>query len=291
MKLKTLFASTALCITNLQSAEIATAPLDKQKQLRDFIDQYKAENQPKKFFIMTGVTRGTSKDKTQPTQHLKAHTTTGILSFGYQFLPNFCANLGFTKSMSTSKTETRKLDVKSTDHTIVTSFAYQILKWLTLDLSFQSKNGRTTTYIPNEPIKDSISKNTHRTPGFSLRMTFPLNKKLFVSPDVGFSRTCMHNKAYVDNAGVNKPKRTLRLDQASTNAKLGFIYNPMVIPYVSVGYSKTLKYSDHLKSKNSFRGGAGAILFGGIVNLDWNASKANGTTIANNFSLNLSAKF
>ena len=197
----------------------------------------------------------------------------------------------FVRSRTTQKTANEVLRIKSVDDTMTASFDYKVLQWLKVDFTFSSKQGKTTTTESGQPNAYSVSKNVYRTPSLYLKMTFPVNAQFFVAPDVGFSRTYMHNKAYTDNAGVFQPKKDLKLDQAAANTKVGYVVTPNIISYASLGYSRSLYYTAHLKSRNSFRAGVGAILFGGILNLDWTASKANQSVRSNSFSANLAGKF
>lgn len=274
-------------ITGAEGAQIT----DIHKRIREFVDKYKAEHEPQKFTAVAGVVFGRFKDTSSKALPLNGHNRMGVLALGYQFTPKISSSISFIKGITNEKSESETLKAKSTDKTVALSFDYRLLEWLTLSLSYQEKHGKTITTVLKQKNVDATSKNIFRTPGFSVKMIFPVNKNIFFGPDVGINRSCIYNKAYIDNAGVQQAKRTLHLDQMVANTKLGYVVNHNVIPYASVGYSRTLSYGDPLKSKNSFRVGAGAILLGGMVTLDWTASRANQSVTSNNVSLNLAVKF
>jgi hypothetical protein len=277
--------------SSVWASDAAKLPsFDKQQRLRAFVEKYKEDHQQKKFTAAAAFIRGSFTDKSSVTL-LKGHNKAGVIAFGYQFTPKFSANAVFVKSRTTERTSDEKLKVISHDDTILASYDYSILEWLKLDFSFSSKQGKSITTDAGKANVDSVSKNVYRTPSLYLKMTFPTNQQFFIAPDVGISRTFMHNRAYVDNSGDSIAKRDMHLDQVAANSKFGYVINSNVIPYVSTGYSRTLHYSDHLKSRNSFRAGAGAILFGGLLNIDWTASKANQSVRANTLSVNLAVKF
>ena len=293
MNKKPLYIILLLCLsgTSWAASNVAKIPsFDQQRRLRDFVEKYKAEHQPKKFTVVAGAVLGSFTDKSSTTP-LKGRSKAGVFSLGYQFSPEFSTSAVFVRNRTTEKTADESLRIKSLDDTISASVDYNVLQWLKLDFSFSSKQGRTTTSESGQPNADSVSKNVYRTPSLYLKMTFPINPQFFVAPDIGFSRTYMHDKSYIDNAGVFQPKKDLKLDQAAANTKVGYVVTPNIIPYASLGYSRSLYYPAHLKSRNSFRAGAGAILFGGILNLDWTASKANQSVRSNSFSANLAGKF
>ncbi len=65
------------------------------------------------------------------------------------------------------------------------------------------------------------------------------------------------------------------MDQLAAQTKLGFIYSRNILPYAHGGYTRVLNYGrPPLRSKNSWSGGFGALIAGGIVNVDWTASRA-----------------
>lgn len=67
----------------------------------------------------------------------------GVLAFGYQFTPEFSSSIAFIKGITNEKSQDETLKAKSTDKTVVLSFDYKLLEWLTLDLSYQEKHGKT----------------------------------------------------------------------------------------------------------------------------------------------------
>jgi hypothetical protein len=274
-------------ITGAEGAQIT----DIHKRIREFVDKYKAEHEPQKFTAVAGVVFGRFKDSSSRALPLNGHNKMGFLALGYQFTPEISSSISFIKGITNQKSQNETLKAKSTDKTVALSCDYKLLEWLTLSLSYQEKHGKTITTVVNKRNVDSTSKNIFRTPGFLVKMTLPVNKNLFFGPDIGINRSCIYNKAYVDNDGIQQAKRTLHLDQAVANTKLGYIVNQNMIPYASVGYSRTLSYGNSIKSKNSFRVGAGAILLGGMITLDWSASRANQSVTSNNVSLNLAVKF
>lgn len=243
-----------------------------------------------RFNTGSGVVLSRFKDKSSNTP-IKGQSKAGYVLFGYQFTTKIATKFILLKNRTTSKTKTGSLTAKSIDHTISAGIDYNILQWLTLDLSLQSKKGTITTTIPTQTNVNSKSKNIHRTPSISLKMVFKASPRIFFTPSVGFSRAYMHNKSYVDNASTIQPKKKLTLDQLMISTKAAFLYNPIVIPYASLGYFRVLKYASRLRSRNSYNVGAGILLFGGLAIVDWTASKTYKSITSNIFSMNLNIKF
>lgn len=73
------------------------------------------------------------------------------------------------------------------------------------------KTWKNITTVVNKTNVDSTSKNIFRTPGFLVKMTLPVNKNIFFGPDIGINRSCIFNKAYVDNDGVQLAKKPCTL--------------------------------------------------------------------------------
>ena len=257
--------------------------------IADFFKEYQWQ-QSKKFTASTGLIKGTYKDKSSTT-HMKGRNTSGYLSLSYQFRPNFSFSLTPVKSSSTSKTDASSLRTKSNDKALSTSLDYKALQWLTVNFAFTQKRGKTTTFIDDTPNPSSTAKNIYRILGTSLKLSIPAGSTVFLAPDIGFSCTHINNRAYVDNYNNSTEKKILQLDQFSLNFKACFLLSADVIPYASVGYSKITKYNAHIKSKNSFKGGGGILLFNGIANIDWTVSKANQSITSNSYTLNLSHRF
>ncbi len=257
--------------------------------IADFFKEYQWQHS-KKFTASTGLIKGSYKDKSSIT-HMKGHSTSGYLSLSYQFRPNFLFSLTPVKGSSTSKTDASSLRTKSSDKALSTSLDYKALQWLTVNFSFTQKQGKTTTFIDDAPNPTSIAKNIYRIGGISLKFSIPAGSTVFLAPDIGFSCTNITNRAYVDNYNNSNEKKTLALDQLSLNFKACFLLSADVIPYASVGYSKITKYNAHIKSKNSFKGGGGILLFNGVANIDWTVSKANQSITSNSYTLNLSHRF
>lgn len=256
--------------------------LKRQKELQE-------EMEKRKFSIALGGNRTTFKNKLDV--DLKGHGFTKFIAFGYKIDPKFSTSLIFMESKQSSKSQDEQLKCKATDDIVSGAVNYKVLEWLSLDFSLAYKKGRNTTITPSKPNVVSVSHNAYVTPKFAVKMMFPLASRVMAIPEIGIARTYMYNKAYTDNLGKSQPHKTLIMDQASLNAKVGYVISPYVIPYINAGYTRATKYNAPLKSKNSFSGGAGAMLVGGIINLDWTASKTFKTTTTHSFSLILSAKF
>lgn len=256
--------------------------LKRQRELQE-------EMEKRKFSIALGGNRNTFKNRLAV--DLKGHSFTKFVAFGYKIDPKFSTSLVFMDSKQFSKSQDEQLKCKSTDDIVSAAVSYKALEWLSLDFSLAYKKGRNITITPSKPNVVSVSHNAYVTPKFAVKMMFPLANRVMAMPDVSIARTYMYNKAYTDNLGEVQPRKTLIMDQASLNAKVGYVISPYVIPYISAGYTRATKYNAPLKSKNSFSGGAGAMLVGGIINLDWTASKTFKTTTTHSFNLILSAKF
>ena len=294
---KSLYAITLSLLASSLIAQDASAPadaktpvFDNHKQVVEMIRKQKKYAAKHKFTTSAGASFTTFQDKSSVTP-LKGKTKSGFISLGYQFTPKVSANVAVIRSKTSEADKDGALVAKSTDDTLATSIDYKLLSWLTVSGSFKQKNGTIAITMPQETNQYARSKNVYRTPGLALKMMFPVSKQVFVLPDVGFSRTYMYNKAYTDNANIAQPKKTLIMDQASIGTKVGYMHNPMIIPYVSLGYSKATRYNAPLKSKSSYRVGAGIIGMGGIVVFDWTRSRAFKSITSNTFTLNLTAKF
>ncbi len=272
------------------AAAVNVPVFDNHKQVAEMIKKKTKQADKHKFTTSVGANFTTFQDRTSVTP-LKGKTKSGFVSVGYQFTPKVSANVVLMRSKMKVADKDAALTEKSTDDTIATSIDYKLLRWLTVNASFRQKNGTISTIMPNEVNQYTKSKNVYRTPGLALKMVFPVSKQVFILPDVGFSRTYMYNKAYTDNEDTPQPKKTLIMDQASIGTKVGYMYNPMVIPYVSLGCSRVIRYNAPLKSRNSYHGGAGIIGMGGVVVVDWTRSKAFKSITSNTFTLNLTAKF
>lgn len=266
---------------------------DEQIRIRSLVSEFFKEQQWKKsqkFTASVGAVKGVYKDKSSA-MHMKGRNRSAYISFLYQFLPDF--SFGFTpiRSFSRSKTDAMALKTKSSDKALASSFDYKILYWLTLNLSYTRKWGTNTTSIDNTSNPDSVSKNVYSIPGITAKFSVPVTSSFFVLPDIGFSRTNIQNKAFVDNYQNKQNKQVLVMDQLSMNSKACMLVNADVIPYVGFGYTKITKYKLHVKSKNSFKGNVGILLFGGTANLDWTVSKTNNSITSNNCTVNFSTKF
>jgi hypothetical protein len=266
---------------------------DEQTRIRSLVNDFFEEQrwkQSQKFTTALGAVKGTYKDKSS-SMHMKGHNRSVYISCAYQFSPDYSFSLTPIRSFSRSKTDAIALKTKSSDKALASGFDYKFLPWLTFNLSLTRKWGKSTTSIDNTANPDSVSKNLYNIPGVTCKFSVPITTTFFVLPDVGFSRTNIKNKAFVDNYRNNQKKQILVMDQLAFNSKACLLVNADVIPYVGLGYTKITKYKLHVKSKNSFKGNAGILLFGGAANLDWAVSKTNSSIVANNCTLNLSTKF
>lgn len=271
---------------------IPKAP-DEHTRIRSLVSDFFKEQQWKKsqkFTASVGAVKGAYKDKSSA-MHMKGRNRSAYISFLYQFLPDFSFGLTPIRSFSRSKTDAMALKTKSSDKALASSLDYKVLYWLTINLSYTRKWGKNTTSIDNTSNPDSISKNLYDIPGLTVKFSLPVTSSFFVLPDIGLSRTNINNKAFIDNYQNNQRKQILVMDQLSINSKACMLINADVIPYVGLGYTKITKYKLHVKSKNSFKGNVGILLFGGTANLDWTVSKTNNSIIANNCTVNLSTKF
>lgn len=266
---------------------------DEQTRIKSLVAEFFKEQQWKKsqkFTTSIGAVKGTYKDKSSA-MHMKGHNRSAYISFLYQFLPDFSFGVTPIRSFSRSKTDAMALKTKSSDKALASSFDYKALYWLTLNLSYTRKWGKNTTSIDNTSNPDSISKNLYSIPGITAKFSVPVTTNFFVLPDIGFSRINIKNKAFIDNSQNIQPKQILVMDQLSMNTKACMLLNEDLIPYIGLGYTRITKYKLHVKSKNSFKGNAGILLFGGAANFDWTVSRTNNSITANNCTINLSTKF
>jgi hypothetical protein len=262
------------------------------KRARDLISKQflKIQKQIQKSKITVAFGGSSSAFKNTQSSPLKGSSFAEFASLGYQITPKISASIAAVQNKTFSRSKYVSFIGKGVDNIFSTSIDYKALKWLTLDFSMSANKGSNTNYNPDSINIKAISENIYLTPKFSLRMTIPLSPKVITMPDIGIVRTYMRNKAYTDNNGIEQPHKNLLLDQVSLNARIGYFFSMYAIPYAIFGYDRITRYKLPLRSKNTYRGGAGLMLMGG-ANFNWTVSKANQTTTINNFSLTFAAKF
>lgn len=286
------FAATDSTINNytLKNSLLNETELKRARDLisKQFLKMQKNMQQRKLTIAFGGSSSAFKNTQNTP---IKGHSFAEFAALGYQITTKLSANVAALQNKTFSRSKYVSFIGKGVDNIFSTSIDYKALKWLTLDFSMSANKGRNTNYNSDSINIKAISENIYLTPKLSLKMTIPLSQKVIIMPDIGIARTYMRNKAYTDNTGIEQPHKNLLLDQVSANAKIGYFFSMYAIPYAIFGYDSITRYKLPLRSKNTYRGGAGLMLMGGAINFDWTAAKANQTTTINSFSLTFAAKF
>ena len=211
--------------------------------------------------------------------------------FGYEFTKKITSEFVLIKSKMSIKSKDQSTRIKSFNDMVSLIIDYKMFQWLTADFSFTSGNGKNKTISDSGSNNLSVSKNTSNNPKLTFKATVPLPKNFMLLPEIGLGRTYTRNKSYVDNDNATQPKKTLKRDEAFVSSKVAYPVSQDVMAYVNCGYSRVLQYGASLKSRNSYKTGAGVILWNGLVNIDWTRSKSNAVVTSNSFSLTGTVKF
>jgi hypothetical protein len=273
--------------------------IDRQKRLQAILKQLNEkqlehkqkdqQSEEKKFIIAAGVARNALKIKSSP--NLQGHNIAEYVVFGYEFTKKITSEFVLVKSKMSIKSKDQSTRMKSTNYMASFIVDYKLLQWLIADFSFTTANGKNKTFIESTNNNLSISKNSSNNSKLTLKAIVPLPRNFILLPEIGLSRTYTHNKSYIDNSNVTQPKKTLKRDELFLSTKAAYPISQNFMPYVNAGYSRVLQYGAPLRSRNSYKTGAGVILLEGFINVDWTRSKNNATITSNNFSLTSTVKF
>ncbi len=273
--------------------------VDRQKRVQGILKrmqkkenkQKQSDKQPEKdkFTLAAGFARSALSIKSTP--NLQGHNVAEYVVFGYEFTKKITAEFMLIKSKISIKSKDQSTRIKSFNDMVSFIVDYKLFKWLAADFSFTTGGGKNKTISDSGSNNLSISKNTSNNPKLTFKATVPLPKNFMLLPEIGLGRAYTCNKSYVDNNDNTQPKKTLKRDELFLSSKVAYPVNQDFMPYVNCGYSRVLQYGASLKSRNSYKTGAGVILLKGLVNIDWTWSKSNASVTSNSFSLTGTVKF
>lgn len=238
-----------------------------------------------------GLGCSSSKFKTKNDMNLKGSSFAEFILLGYQITPELSVIGTLIQNKISSRSNTVPFKSKGVGNIFTPVINYKLLKWLNIDFSLTKNNEKNKNISHNSPNVISVLHTSYTIPKFSLKMTVPLSQQIITMPDIGVSRSYINTKSYIDNNMVTQPRKKLTMDQLSINAKIAYMVSLYAIPYIIAGYDRVTRYKLPLKSKNTFKGGLGSMLMGGVINFDWTLSKAYKTTTVNTFNLSFFMKF
>jgi hypothetical protein len=302
------FLKISLLITGITGVTISAsdqdishfkAKVDRQKRLQGILKELEDKQhehkqgdkkpETKKFTFAAGVSRSAMKLKSTP--NLEGHSVTEYAVFGYEFTKKISAEFVVVKSKMSIRSKDQSVRLRSFNDMASAIVDYKLFQWLSAEFSFTSGNGKNKIISESSANTLSISKNTSNNPKLALKAIIPLPKKFILLPEIGLGRTYTRNKSYVDNSKATQPKKDLKRDELFLSTKVAYPLGQNLMPYINVGYSRVLQYGASLKSRNSYKTGAGIILYSGLVNIDWTRSKSNAAVTSNSFSLTGTVKF
>ncbi len=243
------------------------------------------------WIVSSKLFAGHFKDNSSYITHLKGHNQGVIALLGYRFSPHLAVNATYMKNKMRSASFDNSLIVKQDDDIVSATVDYKVLKWLTASLGMKQKKGVVTYTQSSATNQVATAKNIYTTPTFALKTLLRLKHNIIVTPQVALSRAFITQKAYIDNGGNRQNTRYMHLDQANFSTKIAYEHSAKVIPYVHGGYGHTLHYSAPIRSRHSYHGGLGVLLFKGVVDLSWSASKAYNSIIAQTVSGSVNIRF
>lgn len=272
--------------------------IDKQTRLKSVLRKLLKKqaidaNQPKppkeKFSFSLGASRSGLKVKASP--DLAGESVAKYAVFGYEFSKEWSGDVSYINNDSSLKSKDRSIKIKSGGDIFAASLDYKILKWLVCDFTYTTNKGNSKTTNTKATNITALSKNYSGDYKLTLKATIPLPNNLLILPSVGIGRALTHTREFVDNNRTTQPKKTIKRNELFLDTKVAYPINAYFIPYISLGYANVLDVNQPLKSHSTYKGGAGAILLGGAINIDWNMAKINSSTTSNSLSMTGTAKF
>lgn len=264
-----------------------------ENQVRDAVAEAIAKfmhGKAKKFTASASGAYGWYKDSTSHTP-VKGTSKAAFVAMAYQITPKISVALGGGKNTMSGKSHDSSLFNKMNDDILAAAAEYKVNAWLTLCAALSQTYGKFTSVAPAAVQASSTSKYVYTTPTLMARMVVPVYQKLVFVPEIGASRMYIHNRAYTDNASTLQPAQHKKLDQCFLDAKLGYTGFAMVTPFIQAGYSRVIKTSTSVKSRESTKLGGGVAIMGGLVSCEYTNQRVWGQFRDQQVKINVNVRF
>ncbi len=213
-----------------------------------------------------------------------------VLSFGQDFSPNFSLNAMFINTLSKNKLKTFDNRSRNTMNAPGVSADWRVHKNLTLDFSLGALVNRSSLVSPTTQRKQTNQRSYSLSPSLALDFNFRAGNFLIL-PSLKQQHNYIVEKRHINLKNTAVGRKTLKMDQTFVQNRLLYAGNPLVIPYVTAGFGYTSHYSRKLKSRKTFQGGAGVMLYAGALSIDYTYMNQHKENYNNRYSLNASYKF